>query len=73
MDKGWLVVNIGCIECGVSSAIVGLFDDADKAHEVADALQKSHGWRGGGQNEYEVFPIPEERNVIADEYKSSYS
>jgi hypothetical protein len=27
----WIVVNIGCIECGVSSNIVGVFTDKERA------------------------------------------
>lgn len=55
----WIVVNIGCIECGVSSNIVGVFTDKTKADNLADSLYDSHGWRDGGQNAFEVFPMPE--------------
>jgi len=55
----WIVVNIGCIECGVSSNIVGVFTDKTRAHNLADSLYDSHGWREGGQNAFEVFPMPE--------------
>jgi hypothetical protein len=57
-DVMWLVVNIGCIECGVSSKIVGAFADKAKADEVAGALDKTHSWREGGQNSFEVFEMP---------------
>lgn len=63
----WIVVNIGCIECGVSSNIVGVFTDEIRARELADTLDETHNWRGGGQNSFEVFPMPE-TDVIADEY-----
>ena len=53
-----IVFNIGCIECGVSSKVVGCFDDFDKAKCVADRLNKTMDWRDGGQNEYEVFDVP---------------
>lgn len=65
--KKYIVVNIGCIECGVSSNIVGVFDDDIKANEIASKLNDTHGWREGGQNSYEVFPMPE-LNVINEEY-----
>lgn len=63
----YIVVNIGCIECGVSSNIVGVFDDDIKANEIAAKLNDTHEWREGGQNSYEVFPMPE-LNVINEEY-----
>jgi len=63
----WLVINIGCIECHVSSNIVGLIADKVEADALAKRLSESHGWREGGQNEFEVFPLPEV-GVIAPEY-----
>lgn len=63
----YILVNIGCIECGVSSAIVGVFDDEAKANAIAEGLYDTHGWREGGQNSFEVFPMPD-LNVIAPEY-----
>ena len=63
----WIVVNIGCIECNVSSNIVGVFDDKNRADKLASDLLKTHEWRKGGQNSFEVFPMPP-INTIADEY-----
>lgn len=56
----FLVVNIGCIECGVSSKIVGRFSSEQKANECAEALDRHRdfSWREGGQNSYEVFATP---------------
>lgn len=64
----WLVVNIGCIECGVSSAIVGLYSDKTTAETVADTLDRQMDWREGGQNRYEVFALPSTLNAAAPEY-----
>lgn len=61
----WLVMNIGCIECGVSSKIVGVFADKIKAEEVADACANVHSWREGGQNSFEVFELPASELVDA--------
>lgn len=36
----YLVMNIGCIDCGVSSAVVGVFADKSKAELIAEACQK---------------------------------
>lgn len=65
--KKYIVVNIGCIECGVSSNIVGVFSDEEVANEIANRLTETMGWRESGQNEYEVFEMPE-INVINPEY-----
>lgn len=64
----WIVVNIGCIECGVSSNIVGVFTDEKHANAVAEACGKKYGWREGGQNAFEVFPMPTD-NFVHPEYR----
>ena len=65
--NAWILVNIGCIECGVSSAIVGVFTDKERADALADELNTKYDWREGGQNYYDVFPLPP-FDVVADEY-----
>ena len=65
--KKYIVVNIGCIECGVSSNIVGVFDDKDRADTVVAICNEIYDWREGGQNSFEVFEMPE-LNVINPEY-----
>lgn len=63
----WIVVNIGCIECGVPSNIVGVFASKEQANEIADKFEVKFQWRGRGQNSFEVFPLPE-TGVIHSEY-----
>jgi hypothetical protein len=53
----WLVFNIGCIECGVSSNVVGVYATEAEAERVADICNKELSWRDGGQNSYEVFDL----------------
>ena len=43
--NAWIVVNIGCIECEVSSNIVGVFSDKNYADELARKLEKTHSWK----------------------------
>jgi hypothetical protein len=62
-----VIVNIGCIECGVSSAIVGVTADRAEAEAIVERLSQTHSWREGGQNEFEVFKLPPP-GVIAEEY-----
>ena len=63
----YMVFNIGCIECGVSSKIVGLFKDEAKAKEVQDMCQENHHWRQHGQNVFEIFELPDPE-VLDPEY-----
>jgi hypothetical protein len=66
----WILVNIGCIECHVSTAIVGVFSDKARAEALAETLYMTHGWREGGQNAFEVFEMPA-LDVVAHEYTSA--
>jgi len=45
--KKYVVINIGCIECGVSSNIVGVFDNEEKANLVAKKCDDKFSWREG--------------------------
>ena len=55
--KRFLVMNIGCIECGVSSGVVGLFATQVEADKAAEKCQEHLHWREGGQNSFEVFDL----------------
>ena len=55
--KRWLVFNIGCIECGVSSNVVGLYNTEKEANEVCNKMDEELGWREGGQNAFQVFDL----------------
>lgn len=57
MIKRWLVFDIGCIECGEESDIVGLYDtkeEAVAASIVASEKQQQH-W--SGQHEFEIYDL----------------
>jgi hypothetical protein len=66
MKKKYIVVNIGCIECGVSSDVVGIFADKKRANDVANACDDKYNWREGGQNVFEVFELPEPETINPD-------
>lgn len=63
----YVVVNIGCIECGVTSNIVGVFESEHIANNVAAQCSEKYDWREGGQNSFEVFELPEV-GAIDEEY-----
>ena len=55
--KRYLVFDIGCIECGEESGVVGLYatlEEAIKARDDAAAGQERH-WTG--QHSFEVFDL----------------
>ena len=54
----YIVVRIGCIECGVSSGIVGVFYSKIEADKIAKVANKKYDWKDGGQNIFEVFKMP---------------
>ena len=66
MEKKYIVINIGCIECGVSSNVVGVFADKAKADAVASACDDKYNWRQGRQNAFEVFELPEPEIINPD-------
>lgn len=57
MVKRYLVFNIGCIECGVSSNVVGTYGTIEEAEKVRDLLDAELRWRQNGQNNFEVFDL----------------
>lgn len=63
----YMVFNVGCIECGVSSNVVGVFANKEQAEQIASKLNDVGAWREGGQNSYEVFKLNSEGD-ISEEY-----
>lgn len=52
--KRYIVVEVGCIECGVSTQIAGVYKTRKQAEAHAKILPT---WRDGGQSYPEVFEI----------------
>lgn len=55
----YLVFDIGCLECGEESSIVGVFSNkknAEKARNKAEEKQKKN-WTG--QHSFEIFELPD--------------
>lgn len=67
----WLVMEIGCLECGMPSGVVGVFADKDKAEAVATACEKGLPWRGG-ENTFKVFELPQPE-IIGEQYRAGSS
>ena len=68
LPKPWMVFNVGCIECGVSSNVVGFYSTEEEAKQIAQACEDELHWREGGQNSFEVFNLVTPQ---AQEYKDA--
>ena len=59
--KGYLVFDVGCIECGEDSSAVGLYHSEQEAQDAIDGyLDPNHSWgRDGwfGQHSVEIFEV----------------
>jgi hypothetical protein len=54
----WVVIDVGCHECGVGSETIGAFKDEISAKAACDARgAETNGWRDGGQSIPEVFEL----------------
>lgn len=62
----YLVFNVGCIECGVPSDVVGIYSSEIEAYRIAGLCGKELYWRHGGQNTFEVFDLSKGQS---DEYR----
>ena len=79
-NKKYMVVQIGCIECGVSSYPVGLYDTLEEARKVREAHPSTWESEGGdgyveiwevntGENFVEILPINENSTAGFVEWK----
>ena len=58
MSEAWVVIDVGCLECGVDSEPVGIFRSEAEAKAAADRRDEETGqWRNGGQTYAEVFAM----------------
>ena len=57
MDKLFVAVDIGCIECGEESAVLGVFTSEEKANEVLTDHKKRQDENWCGQHHFEAFEI----------------
>lgn len=53
----YVAVDVGCIECGEPSGVIGVFTTRDAAQAACDSwFSYDSGWRGG-QHHYEVHEV----------------
>lgn len=64
----WIVMDIGCLECGYNSEIVGVFETPQEAERVALRLQETVTGKELGGHDFEVFELPE-LGIINNSYR----
>lgn len=57
VTKRWMLFNVGCIECNVTSNVVGFFGTKIEAEAAGKLCDKHLDWRENGQNSFEVFDL----------------
>ncbi len=58
MEKIYVLIDVGCHECGVGSEFIASFVDEESANKACEEHSKKTGkWRDGGQSIPEVFEI----------------
>ena len=62
-NKKYMVVQIGCIECGVSSYPIGIYDTLEEAIKVREAHPST--WVSeGGQGYTEIWKVNTGENFV---------
>lgn len=64
----YILVDIGCIECGESSRIIGIFHDIEKAEEIKNKCVEIQMQHWTGQHYFEIFTIEKENEIVDDYY-----
>lgn len=59
----YVVVDIGCIECGEKSYVLGVFDREEDAWSVANECELVQNKNWEGQHSFEVFPVERENSL----------
>ncbi len=66
--KYYVLVDIGCIECGEESAVIGIYINKKKAQRIKREHEKRQRENWCGQHYFEIFEIDE----IDKTYKVEY-
>ena len=64
----YVAIDIGCLECGEESHILGIFKEKEKAEKVCKDHKQRQNDNWTGQHNFEVQEIEE----IDKEYKVNY-
>lgn len=56
----YVVVDIGCIECGEASSVLGIFDKETEAKKILKQFSKIQSDNWTGQHYFEIFEVRQE-------------
>jgi hypothetical protein len=59
----WVAVDIGCLECGESSSVIGLYATKAEAESAAAGDEQRQNWEQG-QHSFQVFEAALPAGVI---------
>jgi len=56
-QKLYVALDVGCIDCGESSSVLGVFTDLDKAEQVCDDHEDRQKENWHGEHSFEVHVV----------------
>lgn len=64
----YVAVDIGCIECGEPSNVIGIFTNKEQAKAICEEYKRRYDEHHSGQHEFEIFEVPKINEIINIEY-----
>ena len=64
----YVVIDIGCIECGEVSSVLGIFDNKEKAEDISKKYEDIQEIHWTGQHDIQVFEVKEENTELFNEF-----
>lgn len=65
----YVAVDVGCIECGENSAVLGVFESKERAEQVAKEHYSRQSDHWHGQHSFEVFEVPAVNEEVRQQYE----
>jgi hypothetical protein len=59
----YMVFDIGCIECGEDSALIGFYEDLESANAAAESARIEQAANWGGQHYFSVWNVNTKEEV----------
>ena len=65
----YVLVDIGCIECGEKSSLLGIFNNLKEANEIKEKCEEIQEKYWTGEHSFEIYECNKENQVIDEYYK----
>ena len=72
MEKKYVVVDIGCLECVEPSCCLGIFTDLELAKEILVQAKESQHRHWNGEHFFEIFEVLAENTIAFVPYYMAY-